>query len=70
MFTCIVVNLPMVIVLPRPVIMSYMIFDLFQHKYNAFYRRGKLFPIWVLVAQQLYCEQWIVRLLVHGDAVY
>ena len=70
MFTCIAVNLPVVIVLPRPVIMFYMIFDLFQHKYNAFYRRGELFPIWVLVAQQLYCEQWIVRPLVHGDAVY
>ena len=36
----------MVIVLPRPVIMFYMIFDPFQHKYNAFYRHGELFPIW------------------------
>ena len=49
MCTCIAVNLPMVIVLPRPVIMFYMIFDLFQHKYNAFYRRGELFPIWATI---------------------
>ena len=48
-FACIVVNLPMVIVLPRPVIMFYMIFDPFQHKYNAFYRHGELFPIWATI---------------------
>ena len=50
MFEYSIVNLPIVIVLPRPVIMFYIIFEPNQRKYNAFYRRYELFPIWVTIS--------------------
>ena len=53
----VVVNVVIVTMQPTSAIMFYMISNPHKHKNDASKRRCELFPIWELVAQQLYCEQ-------------